>query len=128
MGIIESSILPGWINGMALLRNHLFKMCGFKGHVQLFFKDWCKKNNHDYNTYQVEDMFGCKHYLKDIKIITTDNSIKWKKFIDIMGGTLSSAYEYWCDKIREDGNIWGVVKKTDHQSKFENSQTVKFIK
>lgn len=125
MGIIESSILPGWINGMALLRNHLFKMCGFKGHVQLFFKDWCKKNNHDYNTYQVEDMFGCKHYLKDIKIITTDNSIKWKKFIDIMGGTLSSAYEYWCDKIREDGNIWGVVK-TDHQSKFENSQQLSY--
>lgn len=125
MGLIEESCLPYWINSMALLRQHLFKMCGFKTRLQLFFKDWCEKNGHDYETYQVKDMFGNKHYLKDIKVITTDNAIKWKKFVDLMGGTLPLAYEYWCKKINEDGSIWGVVK-TDHESKFGHQQQLSY--
>ena len=125
MGIIESDILPEWINGMALLRNHLFKMCGIRGHLQMFFKDWCDKNNHDYNTYQIQDMFGNWHYLKDIKMITTDNAIKWKKFIDLMGGTLESAYSYWCNRIHADGDIWGIVK-TDHTSKLGDYQQLSY--
>lgn len=122
MLLIESSILPKQlnnkidINGMALLRNHLFKACGFRTHMQKFFKDWCVGKGYDYETYQIKDMFGKWHYLKDIKMITTDNAIKWKKFIDIMGGTTESAYEYWCDRIRADGNVWGIVK-SDHPSK-----------
>ena len=125
MGIIESDILPKWINGMALMRNHLFKMCGVRGHIQMFFKDWCRGNGHDYETYQVQDMFGKWHYLKDIKIITTDNAIKWKKFIDLMGGTLESAYSYWCNRIHADGDIWGIVK-TDHESKLGKYQQLSY--
>ena len=125
MGIIESDILPSWINGMALLRNHLFKMCGIRGHIQLFFKDWCAENGYDYDTYQIQDMFGRWHYLKDIKIITTDNAIKWKKFIDLMGGTLEAAYYYWCERIHADGDIWGVVK-TDHPSKLGKYQQLSY--
>lgn len=125
MGLIESSILPAWINGMALLRNHFFKMCGFRGHIQLFFQDWCRKNGHDYETYQVTDMFGNWHYLKDIKVITTDNSIKWKKFTDLMGGTSSFAYTYWCERIKADQNTFGIVK-TDHASKLENLQQMSY--
>lgn len=125
MGIIESDILPEWVNGMALMRNHLFKMCGLRGHIQMFFKEWCEKNGHDYETYQVQDMFGVWHYLKDIKMITTDNAIKWKKFVDIMGGTLESAYSYWCNYIRADGDIWGIVK-TDHPSKLGDYQQLSY--
>ena len=125
MGIIESDILPEWVNGMALMRNHLFKMCGVRGHLQMFFKDWCGKNGYDYNTYQVQDMFGNWHYLKDIKMITTDNAIKWKKFIDLMGGTLESAYSYWCNRIHADGDIWGIVK-TDHPSKLGEYQQLSY--
>lgn len=125
MGIIESELLPEWVNGMALLRNHLFKMCGMRGHIQLFFQDWCKANGYDYDTYQVQDMFGHLHYLKDIKMITTDNAIKWKKFIDLMGGTLESAYSYWCARIRADGDIWGIVK-TDHPSKLGKYQQLSY--
>ena len=125
MGIIESDILPKWVNGMALLRNHLFKMCGVRGHIQKFFKDWCEKNGHDYETYQVQDMFGNWHYLKDIKMITTDNAIKWKKFIDLMGGTPEAAYSYWCNRIHADGDIWGIVK-TDHPSKLGQYQQLSY--
>lgn len=136
MGLIESDYFatcanaynPEWIvkiNGMALMRQHLFKMCGFKAYLQLFFKDWCEKTGNDYETYQLQDMFGHWHYLKDIKVITTDNAIKWKKFKDLMGGSMESAYDYWCKKVEEDGCVFGVVK-TDHPSKLGKYQQLSY--
>lgn len=129
MALIEADSsylnLPSYINGMALLRNHLFKACAFKSNIQKFFQDWCEINNHDYNTYQVQDMFGKWHYLKDIKIITTDNAIKWKKFQELMGSNITEAYEYWCEKIHADGDIWGIVK-TDHPSKLGQYQQLSY--
>lgn len=125
MGIIESDILPDWISGMALLRNHLFKMCGMRGYIQKFFRDWCAKKGYNYETYQIQDMFGNWHYLKDIKIITTDNAIKWKKFTDLMGGSMESAYSYWCNRVHADGDIWGIVK-TDHPSKLGKYQQLSY--
>lgn len=129
MGILECDPyylrLPDYINGMALMRNHLFKVCCVKGYIQKFFKDWCNENGYDYETHQIQDMFGNWHYLKDIKMITTDNSVKWRKFVDIMGGTLEKAYEYWCDKIRADNCEWGIVK-TDHESKLGQYQQLSY--
>lgn len=108
--LIESDILPEWVNGMALLRQHFFKACGIRTHIQLFFKDWCEKTGHDYETYEVQDMFGVCHKLKDIRMITTDNAIKWKKFMNLMGNTPAEAYQYWCDRVNETGSYWGIVK------------------
>lgn len=136
MGLIESSYFSDCqnaydpsktekINGMALMRHHWFKMCGFKAHIQLFFKDWCEKTGNDYETYQVQDMFGHWHYLKDIKVITTDNAIKWKKFKELMGGSLEAAYDYWCEKVNENDCIFGVVK-TDHPSKLGEYQQLSY--
>ena len=129
MGLIECEEqylrLPDYINGMALMRNHLFKVCCVKTKIQKFFKDWCSENGYDYETHQVQDMFGNWHYLKDIKIITTHNAVKWFKFIDLMGGTPETAYDYWCDRIRADGCIWGIVK-TDHKSKLGNYQQLSY--
>jgi len=67
MALIESSFLPDWINGMALLRNHFFKTCGFRGYIQLFFKDWCLEHDLDYDTYEIKDMFGISHKVKILK-------------------------------------------------------------
>lgn len=126
MGLIESSCMPDDSNGMLLLRNHFFKMCGFRTHIQLFFKDWCNKTGNDFNTYEITDLFGYKHQLKNIKIITTENAIKWyKKFWDIMGDTKAEAYEYWKSKIKEDGDNWGIVK-TDHPSKLGKYQQMSY--
>lgn len=132
MGLIDISAIPksineyeDTINGMVLLRNHFFKMCGFKSNIQLFFKDWCDKNGFDYETYQIKDMFGNYHYLKDIKAITTDSAIKWKKFSDLMGNDLSEAYQYWCNRVQEDGSVFGVVK-TDHVSKLGDVQQMSY--
>lgn len=123
--LAESSILPDWVNGMALLRNHFFKACAIRTNIQLFFKDWCKKNNVDYETYEVKDMFGISHRLKDIKMITTDNAIKWKKFMNLMGDTPAEAYQYWCDRVETDGCYWGIVK-TDHPSKLGSGQQMSY--
>lgn len=125
MGIVESKLLPDWVNGMALMRNHLFKVCCLRGHLQMFFKDWCENRGYDYNTYKVKDMFGKWHYLKDIKMITTNNAIKWLKFKDLMGNTLYEAYKYWCDRIKADGCQWGIVK-TDHESKLGTYQQLSY--
>lgn len=125
MMLIESDVLPNWVNGMALMRNHLFKACGFRSNIKSFFKVWCEQNGYDYETYKVQDMFGKWHYLKDIKMITTDNAIKWKKFSDLMGDNLQEAYEYWCNRIHADGDIWGIVK-TDHPSKLGDCQQLSY--
>lgn len=123
--LIESDILPEWVNGMALLRQHFFKACGIRTHIQLFFKDWCEKTGHDYETYEVQDMFGVWHKLKDIRMITTDNAIKWKKFMNLMGNTPAEAYKYWCDRVNADGSYWGIVK-TDHPSKLGGVQQMSY--
>lgn len=122
MALIESTVLPDWVNGMALLRNHFFKACAFRTRLQAFFKDWCLKNGNDYETYEVEDMFGRKHRLKDIKMVTSEKAIKWFKLSKLMG---KDPYQYWVDKINADGSMWGIVK-TDHRSKLEDVQQMSY--
>ena len=125
MGLVETTLLPSEVNGMVLLRNHFFKMCGFRTKIQKFFKDWCKDKGVDYNTYEVEDMFGVKHKLKDIKVITTNNAIKWLKFKDLMGNTDVEAYDYWKQRVNNDGSYFGIVK-TDHESKLGKYQQMSY--
>lgn len=126
MGLVDIESMPLGSNGMVLLRNHFFKMCGFRTRIQLFFQDWCEKNGKDYESYEIEDIFGYKHKLKDIKVITTDNAIKWKKkFSSIMGGSVNEAYEYWKKRISADGSMFGVVK-TDHSSKLGRYQQMSY--
>ena len=121
-GLIESSTLPSYVNGMVLLRNHFFKACFFRTHIQKFFRDWCEENGHDYETYEVTDYFGKKKLLKNIKAITTENAIKWRKFSDLMG---KDPYAYWARVVKKDGCLWGVVK-TDHPSKLGDRQQLSY--
>ena len=116
MALIESDVMPSWCNGMVLLRNHFFKACAFRTYIQKFLRDYADEHGIDFDTWELEDMFGRKHPARNIKMVTTNNAIKWLKFVDIMGGTKPAAYDYWCGKVREDGCYWGCVK-TDHPSK-----------
>lgn len=125
MALVDKSLFGLQMNGMMLLRNHFFKACGFKTDIKLFFKDWCKEHGEDYGTYEVEDMYGVKHRLKDVKVITTDDATKWKKFADQMGKDMTAAYRYWCKRINADGSIFGIVK-TDHPSKLGAHQQVSY--
>ena len=112
--LIDSSIFPEWGNGYILLRHHFCKMAAFSTNIQRFFKDYF---GDDYYSATVKDMFGNKHYVKDIELITTDNAMKWLKF-DV-------SYEYWCKKVYENNCMFGIVK-TAHESKLGNVQRMSY--
>lgn len=112
--IVDESIFPKWGNGYILLRHHMCKMAGFKGKIQKFLKDYY---GDDYLTAIVYDMWGNPHYAKDIEVITTDNAMKWLKF--------NVSYEYWCDRVHENGCLFGIVK-TAHESKLGNVQRMSY--
>ena len=90
------------------------KTAAFKADIKAFFKDYFGE---EYNQATVVDMFGNKHYAKDIQMITTDNAMKWLKF-DI-------SYEYWCERVNMNGNMFGIVK-TAHKSKFGEVQRMSY--
>lgn len=110
--LIDESIFPKEADGFVTLREHFFKTAAFNTDIQKFFRDYCEKNNHDYESWTVEDMFGIKHAVKDIKLITTDDSCKWLKFKEY-----GVDYDYWCKKVEENSCLFGIVK-TGHPSKF----------
>lgn len=112
--LIDSSIFPDWGDGYILLRHHFCKMASFNANIQLFFKDYYGEN---YETAIITDMFGVDHYAKDIQLITTDNAMKWLKF-DV-------SYEYWCEKVNQNGNMFGIVK-TAHKSKLGDVQRMSY--
>lgn len=103
--LIDSSIFPDWGDGYVLLRHHFCKMAAFKTHIQKFMHEYY---GDDYETAEVVDMFGISHKIKDIKLITTENAIKWLKF--------KVTYEYWSDWVRQNDCMFGIVK-TAHESK-----------
>lgn len=125
--LIEPSALPDGYEtaGMALLRNRFFKACAFKTRIQQFFRDYCEEHGLDYETFEVTDYFGKKHLAKNIKMIVSENGTKFKKFSDLLGGDFESAYEYWKERVREDGCIWGIVKR-DHTSKLGDVQRLSY--
>ena len=113
-GIIDSSIFPDWGNGYILLRQHFCKMACFSSNIQLFFKDYFGDT---YEIATVKDMWGNEHLAKDIKLITTDNAMKWIKF--------GVEYDYWCNKVNEIDDYFGIVK-TAHKSKLGEVQRMSY--
>lgn len=112
--LIDSDIFPDWGDGYILLRQHFCKMAAFSSNIQTFFKDYYGEN---YEIAVVKDMFGNEHYVKDIKLITTDNAMKWLKF--------NVSYEYWCERVNRNGNMFGIVK-TAHKSKLGQVQRMSY--
>src|SRR5699024_4808724 len=79
----------------------------------------------EYETRQVKDMFGNSLKLKDIKVVTTENAIKWIKFADIMGDSAQEAYQYYKRIMEEHGNLFAIVK-TGHASKWGELQRASY--
>mgnify|MGYP004452876759 CR=1 FL=1 len=112
--LIDDSIFPKWGEGYVLLRHHMTKCAAFHTNIQQFFKDWFGK---EYESAKVVDMWGNEHYAKDIKMITTDNAVKFLKF--------GVSYEYWCQKVHENDCQFGIVK-TAHKSKYGDVQRMSY--
>lgn len=112
--LIDDSVFPKWAEGYVLLRHHMTKCAAFHTNIQQFFKDWF---GDEYDNAKVVDMWGNEHYAKDIKMITTDNAMKWIKF--------NISYDYWCQKVHENNCQFGIVK-TAHKSKYGNVQRMSY--
>jgi len=112
--LIDDSIFPTWANGMILLRHHMFKANATHTYIQKFFKDYYKEK---YETAIIKDMWGNDHLAKDIKMITTDNAIKWLKF--------GVSYDYWCERVNQNGDLFGIVKDP-HKSKLGDVQRMSY--
>lgn len=113
--LIDESVFPDWGNGYILLRQHFFKAAAFCTKIQEYFRDYF---GDEYDTATVVDMWGNKHLVKDIKMITTNEAIKWIKFDGV-------TYEYWCNKVHELNNNFGIVK-TAHKSKMGDMQRMSY--
>lgn len=109
MGLVDKSIFEEndySKKGFMLLRQNFFKMCGFNANVQDYFKHFYKDK---YDTATVKDRWGREVKVSDIKVITTDNATKWKKFDD--------GYEIFERVLERDKNKFGVCK-VDHESNY----------
>ena len=118
--LIDSSIFPDILDngeradGYILLRNHMTKCAAFNTNIELFMREHFGS---EYDTATLTDMFGRKVNVKDIKLITTDNAIKWLKFgVD---------FDYWAEWVRKNDSMWGIVKTT-HESKFGDVQRTSY--
>lgn len=120
MGICDKSIFPknNGMDGFIYCRSHFFKSCLFRGNIQEYFKDYY---GNDYETATVKDMFGNDFRVKDIKVIITENSIKWIKFTNIMGGSEKAAYNYYKNFMKKQDEKFEIVK-TAHTSKYGDLQ------
>lgn len=112
--LIDESIFPSYGNGYVLLRHHMTKVAAFCSNIQLFMKD---KFGKDYESATVKDMFGRTVRVRDIKLITTDNAIKWIKF--------HVSFDTWVNWIKKNGCMFGVVK-TAHSSKLGPVQRMSY--
>lgn len=101
-GLLDSSvfedndIIKG--KGMALLRNRMMKCCAFNCNIQDFFDD--------NGISKVVDIFGEEMDASKIKLITTPNSLKIKKFADYIPNE-TNWLDYWKSNC---GNVFGVCK------------------
>ena len=112
--LIDTSIFPGWGDGYVLLRHHMCKMAAFHTNIELFMREHFKEN---YDTAYINDMWGKSVKVSDIKLITTDNAMKWLKF--------DKTFEYWSEWVRQNDCMFGVVK-TAHQSKLGEVQRMSY--
>lgn len=112
--LIDVSVFPAWASGYVLLRQHMMKAAAFCTRIQDYFKDHFGDG---YDSAVVKDMWGNERLAKDIKLITTDNALKWLKF--------GVSYEYWSEWVRKNGSLFGVVK-TAHGSKLGDVQRMSY--
>ncbi|NBJ93844.1 hypothetical protein [Parablautia muri] len=124
MGIIDDSIFPENMEGFIYCRSHFFKSCLFRGNMQRYFKDYY---GDDYDTAYETDMTGRRMKVTDIKVIVTENSLKWIKFLELMSksGTIEDGFKYYSRVMKKDGEMFAIVK-TAHSSKYDELQRSSF--
>ncbi|GKX65815.1 hypothetical protein [Inconstantimicrobium mannanitabidum] len=118
MCCIDESLLGEYKNkGMVVLRHLFFKSCACNTKLVKFLNDHYKEN---YNTAYIMDKYGRNVKVSDIRVLTTENSIKWEKLMS----KDATSYDYWCSKVEENHCMFGICKTT-HESKYKVGETIK---
>lgn len=104
--------------GFRGLRHLFFKAGGFIADFQKYFK---KYYGDKYETATVKDIFGRNVLIKDIKMITTENAIKWVKYL----GISKESFEHWAKYLEMNGCKFGICKR-DHKSKYGTKQRMSY--
>lgn len=104
--------------GFRGLRHHMYKTGAFCSDFQQYFKE---QLGEDYNDYKVTDRYGRELLLKDVRMITTENAMKWEKFL----GNTKEAFEQWCTYVEENECKFGICKE-NHISKYGSKQRMSY--
>ncbi|MFT8349489.1 hypothetical protein [Clostridium saccharoperbutylacetonicum] len=121
--LLDSSLFTGMYKdkGMIVGRHHFFKACIFNCNIQDYIKQWCKDNEKDYDTYKVKDRYENMINVKDVLCITSENSMKWEKFL----GATKEGFDKWKKAVNENCNSFGICKTT-HESKYGENQRLSY--
>ena len=104
--------------GFRGLRHHFYKTGAFIGDFQKYFKKFYGEN---YKNAIIKDKYGREIKVSTIKMITTENAMKWEKLID----PDLNAFNIWATYVRENGSKFGICKR-DHKSKYQNKQRMSY--
>ncbi|GAA0768696.1 hypothetical protein GCM10008908_09350 [Clostridium subterminale] len=104
--------------GFRGLRHHFYKTGAFCCNFQKYFKEYYKEN---YETATIVDRYNREVKVKDIKMITTENAMKWEKFL----GVTKEAFEEWAKWVEENGCKFGICKR-NHASKYGSKQRMSY--
>ncbi|NFH99486.1 hypothetical protein FDB15_04015 [Clostridium botulinum] len=104
--------------GFRGLRHHFYKTGAFCCDFQQYFKDEYKDK---YEDAEVIDRYGRKVKISEVKMITTENAMKWEKFL----GASKESFEEWSKWVEENGCKFGICKR-DHKSKYEKYQRMSY--
>ncbi|HID0816101.1 hypothetical protein [Clostridium botulinum] len=129
MCLLDSSYFKEGHN-FYLLRQHMFKSCAFNTNIVQFLKDKYKEK---YETATVEDRYGNNIRVEDIRLITTENSMKFEKFAECGaigkdGKEIISKkkmFGYWKQRVKDDRYLFGICKH-NHKSKYGNMQRMSY--
>lgn len=110
MCLLQRDEQQGLIEGFRGLRQHFYKTAGFVSDFQLYFKEYYGDN---YETATITDMFGREVKVSTCKMITTNNALKFIKFL----GTDKKAFEQWAEYVEKNDCKFGITKE-NHLSKY----------
>lgn len=117
--LISSDLMQGneLTRGKAgvLLRGHFFKSFALNTNISKFMKDYFGE---EYETAYITDRYGRDIKVADIRLITTENSMKWD-------GKFDTTMDDWVNVIEADNNLFGIVK-TEKESKYGDLQRVSY--
>lgn len=106
------------LTGFRGLRQHFYKTGAFVADFQQYFRDYY---GDAYEIATITDMFGRAVKVSDIKMITTDNAIKWLKFLP----ATAESFDIWASYVRDNGSKFGICK-ADHVSKYGSKQRMSY--